>query len=220
MTPDDPRHGTNAGYGAGCRETCCRDATNRYHKRLVLDHERGVRRLVDVTGTRRRIEALMALGYSGQKIAEAIGGQCGSEDVRQYRSQRVHVNLRTAEAVKRVYELLCMTLPVGETGPERQIISRTRAYARRQGFRPPLAWNNIDDPAARPEIGSSARPKDSLDEVVVERVMRGERLPMTRAERVAVVTRLRAQGMGLVAIEERTGITKPERCITRDETAA
>lgn len=36
MTPDDPRHGKNSGYVAGCREGCCRVARTRAAKRRAL----------------------------------------------------------------------------------------------------------------------------------------------------------------------------------------
>ena len=67
------RHGTLAEYVAGCRCDDCRWANARYHKGLVLDMSRGIRRLIDATGTRRRIHALQALGWTLQDIADAAG---------------------------------------------------------------------------------------------------------------------------------------------------
>lgn len=151
MLPDDPRHGTNAGYIAGCRCEGCTEATWRYHKHLMVDHANGRRRLVSALGTRRRIEALMALGWSGQLIAEALGGGIDWDEVRQYRT-RAQVKRSTHERVAAVYDRLSMTLPVGRTRYERQTISRTRNYARRMGWAPPLAYDNIDDPAEQPVV--------------------------------------------------------------------
>lgn len=34
LTENDPRHGTPAGHSAGCRQECCRDALNAYHREL------------------------------------------------------------------------------------------------------------------------------------------------------------------------------------------
>jgi hypothetical protein len=34
LTPGDPRHGTPAGYSAGCNEDCCREAFNTYRREL------------------------------------------------------------------------------------------------------------------------------------------------------------------------------------------
>ena len=33
LTVDDPRHGTDLGYQAGCRELCCRVAHSEYNAR-------------------------------------------------------------------------------------------------------------------------------------------------------------------------------------------
>jgi hypothetical protein len=40
MSPDDPRHGTRAGYIAGCRADCCRDPHLRYQKASNLRRHR------------------------------------------------------------------------------------------------------------------------------------------------------------------------------------
>jgi hypothetical protein len=50
-----------------------------------------------------------------------------------------------------VYERLSMTLPPETTTAEKCDATRSRGIARRNGWLPPLAWNNIDDPSERPD---------------------------------------------------------------------
>lgn len=176
-------------------------------KRSTLDAILSVTPEADVftrpaIGSIRRVRALVALGWTFLEIERRAG--LSPQYLRHMCSSGYRVETTITEAIDRAYREMSMSL-----GPS----GRQRSFAANRGWAPPLAWEGIDmdDPAARPEIGSPARPKDSLDEVVVERVMRGERLPMTRAERVAVVSKMRAQGHGLTEIEARTGIKKPYR---------
>src|SRR5690348_12294929 len=65
-----PSHGSLASYVAGCPCDWCLTAKRRYEKQRRLDIERGIGpRLIDPTGTRRRIQALACLGWSQSHIA-------------------------------------------------------------------------------------------------------------------------------------------------------
>ena len=143
MNVDDPRHGSTRGYAQGCRCTPCKEGRNRYERnrkkrRAVL----GIQQSVDVTGTRRRIHALMALGWPGHEIARRCEWETG-EAVFEV-TRRAWVQRQTAETIARVYDQLCMTV-----GPSVQ----TRARARRNGWAVPLAWDDIDDRAEIPSTG-------------------------------------------------------------------
>lgn len=197
MTPDDPRHGTTRGHAAGCRELCCRRARNadearRRKYRQVL----GITRSVDATGTRRRIHALMALGWPSREIAARCGWTTG-EAVLEV-SRRNWVQTKTAETIARVYDHLSMTL-----GPS----DATRRRAIAKGWAPPLAWDCIDtDPHPKGLATADSRAWDDYDETVVERILAGEwrtraRLP----ERLAVVAVWAADGLSTNEIERRTG---------------
>lgn len=138
--------GTRAGYDRHRRAgqtACdpCRRAAARYEQERQLDLLRGRPRLVDATGTRRRIQALIALGYRHTILAVELGV---SHDVIRKRSLAPKVNRDTAEAVAAMYERLSMTCPVGRTHHERVAISRARNLAARRGWAPPLAWDDID----------------------------------------------------------------------------
>lgn len=159
--------------------------------------------LRDATGTIRRLQALGALGHS----QEAIGAELGltSERVSQLaRGLSRSVFPRTAETVDDLYRRWCMVVPAGRSA------TAARTYASRKGWPPPLAWDDeaIDDPKARPQGLEKAtfRHRGDLDEVVVLRAMAGERLTLTKAERTAVVCRLRADRWSDRRIEMHTGI--------------
>lgn len=204
MTPDDPRHGTNAGhrahYTAGT-EPCqpCRDAHAAYHRGLRARRYllRTDRLYIDTTGTIRRLRALMALGWRYRDIDLALGHGATRTNYAHNLTRQARVHRDTATKVAAVYDRLSMQL-----GPS----SRTRALARRYGWVPPLAWDDetIDDPAATPR-GSINQP--SLpDEVVILRILGGDnRVRATTAERREVCRRWAASGRALNELERLTG---------------
>jgi hypothetical protein len=204
MLPDDPRHGSHAGYIAGCRDDCCRRAKRRADKRrrlralhqpLVVAAERARQHLdylarwhvpyaaygphstkasriargettklhatseaaiLAVTpepgvncfpahGITRRLQALTALGWSQQAICDATGLQPPyvSMLVNNARGQDVvapHIWRRVAGA----YDRMSRTTG-GAVRAERR--------ARRNGWVPPAAWLDIDDPDETPDPG-------------------------------------------------------------------
>lgn len=217
IAPDDPRHGRSAGYVAGCRESCCRTAIADYARNLrTRQYLNGGPLTVDGTGTRRRIQALMALGWSGPRIDEHLGKR------RTYTVRILlddgPVLLKTAEMVARTYDALSMTLPPSETRQERQVATRTRNYAKARGWVPPLAWNNIDDPTENPNVGRDDR---AVDPVVVDRILAGD-FSLSRtantAERAEVVRRWRADGRSTNELERLTG-WRPHRYLRNEEAA-
>ena len=213
MPPNDPRHGTVAGYNRiPCREECCRRAMAIYRKKWNLDKMYGRDRLIPILGARRRLQALAALGWSNAEVARRMG--MNSEHLPHLLRYATHIGQRNAARIAAVYDELSMQLPKPTTRHQKQAMSVARNRARRNGWPPPLAWNNIDDPDERPhERREDRRTKTDVDHAVVERVLAGDRLPMTTAERREVVTRARAKGWSLLQIEERTGISKPERIV-------
>lgn len=202
MSPDDPRHGTNPGYNAGCREFCCRRAHANYRKRLEWDNLRGLPRIVPAIGVRRRIEGLRALGWSGAAIMREAGlteGNLNRVVAPDTMTRGLHDRLVST------FDRL-VTRPV-EGHP--QAISSARNLARRKGWVTPDAWLNIDDPTERPDPGyREARSHTDLDPVVVDRILAGDTTlaaSATKAERVAVVARWRADGRSLNELERLTG---------------
>ncbi|RNL66274.1 hypothetical protein EFK50_01205 [Nocardioides marmoriginsengisoli] len=212
---DDPRHGTNAGYlrhvetdrnyCEPCREAHAIYRRSLWRRRYVL----GVTSLyIDSTGTRRRIQALQALGWRYTDIDTTAGVTDGwsSSAVRGTR-----VNITQATKLAEAYEKLCMHL-----GPS----GRCRTWAIRKGWLTPLAWDDIDDPNEKPRRGSNQRSRADVDEAVVIRFLTGEHhLPTTVAERYEITARWEAQGRSLGDLEALSGWNS-NRYTTRQDGAA
>lgn len=209
MKADDARHGRSAGYVAGCRERCCKDAiadwTRHYRTRLYLCGSDAL--TVDGLGTRRRIRALMALGWSGVQLDEAIGRK------RTYTAALVvregPIRRDTADAYAALYLDLHGRRPAETTRYEKQRATRLRNEAARKGWPTPDRWYDIDDPAETPDPGyTEDRRHTDHDPVVVDRILSGDMTlarSATKAERVEVVARWRADGRALNELERLTG---------------
>lgn len=140
MSPDDPRHGSVAGYNRiPCREECCKRAMATYKARWEWDKLNGRDRITSTIGTRRRIESLAWLGWSRVAIADRAGMKA-TNMTRLLTGETMTVAL--AAKFAEVYESLCMTLPTGNA----QAIANVRNQARARGAVSPLAWDDIDDP--------------------------------------------------------------------------
>lgn len=207
MKADDARHGTTAGYHAGCRDLCCRRAIARYEKEGRLARLRGGR-AVPALGSQRRIQGLMRLGYTSQDIADAAGYNSRNGILRILKGQRgrpcVWLERSTADRIAAVYEAL------SERAPESTMVRRrVIVLAESKGWPAPDRWLNIDDPAESPDPGySQTRHWTELDPIVVDRIVGGDMslaARATRAERVEVVARWRADGRPLNELERLTG---------------
>jgi len=107
---------------------------------------------VDATGTRRRLQALVAIGWSQAKLARRLGMLPSNfSDV----MGRENVTAATARAVSALYDELWATPPAEPGQREKISASRARNSARAAGWAPPLAWDEeaIDDPEAGPAEG-------------------------------------------------------------------
>lgn len=113
---------------------------------------------VPALGARRRIRAMMALGWTHAHMKEQSGIRTAL-----VLNQRGDLIARaTHDAIDVMYEALCMTL-----GPS----ERTRTRAAAAGYAPPLAWDDIDDPDEQPNLNQEVprpggRAEASLDEWV------------------------------------------------------
>ena len=93
---------------------------------------------IDATGTRRRVQALAWMGWSRAEVARRAG-----VNPRTLRAQMSlgRVSTRLAERIRVIYAELSWTR--GPSAP-------AAAKARSLGLAPPAAWDDIDDPLARP----------------------------------------------------------------------
>jgi hypothetical protein len=104
---------------------------------------------VDATGTRRRLQALIASGWSHRTLARQLGA--GVNMV--HRAIRAEmVNAATARTVAALYGRLWDVPPPTDTPTARTTALRARRLAASRGWAPPMAWDDadIDDPEARP----------------------------------------------------------------------
>ncbi len=100
-------------------------------------------RFVDATGTRRRINALHAIGWTGTTLGRAYPrGPVSKQRVHQWRTA-ARVTAETRDAWAALYEQLRDT-----PGP----CAHSRILALRTGHQPPTAWAgvDIDNPRAQP----------------------------------------------------------------------
>jgi hypothetical protein len=107
---------------------------------------------VDATGTARRLQALVALGWSQAKLAAALG--VGPPNLfKTMNSPAVYAE--TARKVRALYDELWDQPPPESTHRDKIAASRARNVARTKGWLPPMAWddNEIDDPTVRPKAG-------------------------------------------------------------------
>jgi len=163
-------------------------------------------RWVSAIGTRRRIQALSSMGWSQHWIADQLG--VSVQAVGSYRTpKRAKVCVGTAKTIRDLYEERCMT-----TGPCR----KAAAWAKSRGWAPPLAWDNIDDPAEQPQLGLTV--DTEMDDVAIMRATYGDHVHLTKPERAVAVARLTAQGLSADEVAERLRVTT--RTVVRDRRAA
>lgn len=109
---------------------------------------------IDGSGTRRRLQALVAIGWTQARLGEHLGLSASNVDtlIEQHR-----VRARTAAAVRDLYRQLCAVPPPAHTAAQRGAVTRARRYAADRGWASPMAWDGeeIDDPAARPDTRSA-----------------------------------------------------------------
>lgn len=114
---------------------------------LAIKHRPAPGRYVDATGTRRRVQALMAIGHTVISIAdEADADYSVIFDILRGCPQ---VRGITADRIAGAYDWLSERAPTGRKAS----ITTTRKRAAREGWAPPAAWDDdrIDDPQAHPD---------------------------------------------------------------------
>lgn len=146
MSPSDPRHGTRAGYIAGCRSFCCGDPHYRYQKRSRLRLLTEGSQIVDAAPVRDRVDwwAQRGLGINALGRAAGLGFGTIAEIVSGERDVCLRSTVRAVESVT------WASLP-----------DAAHIYAdltRRRIFSLMAAGHRIDDMAARtPGLSRSGR---------------------------------------------------------------
>ena len=131
--------------------------------------EASPRARVDGTGTRRRMQALVALGWPVSELATRM--ERAKPNVTAIVNDAGPVTASTARAVAALYDELWATTPPQETPQERGAARKARDRAGRNGWVPPMAWSDdeIDDPNATPDMGEpESYPNRRIDPDEVE----------------------------------------------------
>lgn len=148
-------HGTYAGYNAHFTpsgrfygepvDRACQDAANlacrrRRAKRYMAQSDL----YVDATGTKRRLQALHRIGWTFDALGRLLtpDSKHPTQVVWHLLARQKRVHLRTKLRVEEIYEELSVT-----PGPD----LRSQRRAIRNGWAPPAAWDDIDDPEAKPQ---------------------------------------------------------------------
>ena len=133
-------------------------------------------RLVDVTGTRRRLQALQVIGWTAHSIGQHLN--VTSQRVTAIiNDPRPNVHTTTAQRISALYDRLSMT-----PGTSR----RTRERAAAKGWHRPLCWDDdqIDNPEWEPDgCCGPQRPKrlpDNLAELAARILEHGTRATAER----------------------------------------
>ncbi|HET7397655.1 MAG TPA: hypothetical protein VFJ94_03945 [Intrasporangium sp.] len=142
---------------------------------------------LDGTGTRRRLQALMAIGWSQSKLARHLG-----YEVRNF-CMLIHgerdVTAKTARAARDLYDQLWDAQPPRATTGDKGAYTRSLRYAHARGWVPPLAWadDEIDDPTAVPDTGTDQRPGGGWhhDDLLEDITWLLDHEPLATAQRLA-----------------------------------
>lgn len=202
----------------------------------TLDLADGAR--IDSVGAARRVQALVALGWSMTRIATFLGIQLSNFTAVAHGRGRITVS--RDRAIRSLYDEISMTLPPQDAWHDKISASRARNYAKARGWLPPLAWDDeaLDDPNAtaadasrlhadhRPAVnrgraagaaaGTVPAGLEYLDEAAIDRRIHGDRaVHLTFGEAGEAVARMRAAGVSLCEVERRTGIN-PHRHVHRE----
>lgn len=156
---------------------------------------------IPARGTHRRLQALVAIGWSQAKLAARLDIDAGN-----FWSlmQRDRVSVRVHREVEVLFEELWNVLPAHAEWRDKSAFNRARGYAKKRRWLPPLAWDDIDtdvEPPVPDEVGG-------VDEVLVHLAVSGDRVRLTPAERLAAVTVLHGARLSDEAIAERLHITE------------
>lgn len=187
-----------------------------------IDANRAPRSQVDATGSRRRLQALVAIGWSHSRLATQLGRSVGNLK----RSMTGEsVTAHTASLVSDLYERLWDAAPPQATAAARTAADAARVCARGHGWLPPLGWDNIDtdpdpDPSTPDRMAAPADP-DDLDEIAIERAVAGDGIrleDLTPAEQEEVVRRLTQRGKSIREIADQLATTK--RTVSRRRESA
>lgn len=112
-------------------------------------HHAGTK-VVDGTGTRRRLAALVYLGWTQTQLADRV--EMAARSIGQILGGTATVHAATAHRVCALYDELWDQPPPETTPAQQAAAAAARRYARDHQWAPAMAWDDdqIDNPKARP----------------------------------------------------------------------
>ena len=160
-------------------------------------------RKVDGTGTRRRLQALVALGWPPAWLAQRLGRDRTNLRRTLFAAE---VAARTAADVTRLYEQLWNTRPQPDTARARRAVADALAKAAQHQWLTPLAWDDIDhDPEPPNPTPDDTDDVEDIDEIAVDLVLSGHAIrlsQLTPAEQDEAVRLLTERGKSVRQIAE------------------
>ena len=188
------------------------DTARRILSIAVTAANRAPRSHLDGRGTRRRVQALLATGWTHKLLAAQLG-RTATNLKRSLVGEQV--TAQTAAQISELYDRLWNSRPPHATAQDRVQIDATRTWARTQGWLPPLAWEDIDtdpdpDPRDRHNRHRGDTDPDYLDEIAIELAVAGEGIRLDRltlAEQDEVVRRLTDRGSSIPDIAAQLATT-------------
>ena len=207
-------HGTENCYiNNDCRRPECRAAATRARKiRRYKTKDQAIPLRVNAVGSVRRLQALMAMGWSLPRLEEAAGVRPWYYRQIMFAGPAV-LDRSRARQISRLYDELWDQEPPQTNRAERFSVSRTKTIARDNGYAPPMAWAGIDmdDPEARPAVDAVLDPDEMFDWVKVERVVAGraDSRELNSAEKLAAAKRLMQLGLGVTTAAGRVHMAAP-----------
>jgi hypothetical protein len=142
----------NSSRHRGCRELPDRVGAAQA-RRLLAVTTAGCGQWRNACGSRRRLQALVALGHPPSVLASQLG--ISSPCMRRLlKAETQRVNISFHDRASALYRFLWDQLPSEASGRERHAAERARNLAGTGGWPPPMALDDdrIDDPAYRPRI--------------------------------------------------------------------
>lgn len=143
--------------------------------------------VVAATGTHRRLQALVWLGWPQLELERRLG-VCPGWIARSLRGQGVRLNL--ASQVQRLYDDLWLVRPETD-GVDAGLAEAARTYARGLAWVGPLAWDDatMDDPQAVP-VADAVGPVATEGDNLADRWIHGESVLLKPADRKKVLQHL------------------------------
>lgn len=120
-------------------------------------------RAIDATGTVRRLQALVAIGYSQARLGKQLGIEKGNVTAL-FNADKV--TARRARQVKELFDRCWNRPQAGTDWHSKSAATRAKNLAAARGWVSPLAWDEdtIDDPAAVPDTGEKPQKQEASAE--------------------------------------------------------